>query len=234
LIIKAGKISKKIGDQAILTDIDLEIPDGQFLAVLGPNGAGKTTLMKVLSLLVKPTSGHLEINGVDAEENQIQLRRQMGFVAHQTFLYSHLTAIENLAFYGKMYEVPRLQKRIVQVIKEVGLQYVLGDPVRTFSRGMQQRLAIARAILHSPDVLFLDEPYTGLDQQAMEILNQVLRGLQKERRTVIMVTHNFDQGLSLCDQAVIMVKGRLVYRAGRDELLARDFKQVYLKCVEEN
>lgn len=188
--------------------------------------------MKILSLLNKPTSGSLEINGEEVGENQSAFRRQIGVVSHQTFLYNHLTAFENLAFYGRMYEVPRLRERISQVMEEVGLQYVLGDPVRTFSRGMQQRLAIARAILHSPAALFLDEPYTGLDQHAVEILNQVLLGLQNQQRTVILVTHNFDQGLNLCDQAVIMVKGQLAHQAGREEFMARDFKQVYLRCVE--
>jgi len=214
-----------------LKDIDLEIMDGCFLAVLGPNGAGKTTLIKVLSLLTKPTSGSLEINGEEVGEDQLSFRRQIGVLSHQTFLYNHLSAYENLSFYGKMYEVPRLKERIFEVMEEVGLQFVLGDPVRTFSRGMQQRLAIARAILHSPAALFLDEPYTGLDQHAMEILNQVLVGLQNQHRTVILVTHNFDQGLNLCDQAVIMARGQLVYRAKREEFLGRDFKQTYLRCV---
>jgi heme exporter protein A len=188
--------------------------------------------MKILSLLVKPTSGSLQINGEEVGERQLYFRRLIGVVSHQTFLYSHLTAFENLAFYGKMYQVSGLSERVIQVIEEVGLQYVLGDPVRTFSRGMQQRLAIARAILHSPQVLFLDEPYTGLDQQAMKVLDQVLLRLQSRQHTVILVTHSFEQGLTLCDQGVILVRGRLVHRAGREELLAPDFKQEYLRLAE--
>lgn len=212
--------------------IDLELGSGEFMAVLGPNGAGKTTLLKVLSLLVKPTRGQVVINGVNAGENPLRLRRDIGVVSHNTFLYGNLTAYENLLFYGRLYDVTNLRERIHQVIREVGLQYALADPVRTFSRGMQQRLAIARAILHDPTVLFLDEPYTGLDQHAMEILNDVLKGLRNQRRTIFLITHNFDQGLELSDQVIIMVKGRLAYHARTADINVRDFKRIYLQHVE--
>jgi len=204
---------------------------GQFMAVLGPNGAGKTTLLKILSLLVKPTTGQIAINGQEVGDHLVKLRREIGVVSHNTFLYPNLTAYENLRFYGRMYDVPDLEQRIGTVIREVGMAYALGDPVRTFSRGMQQRMAIARAILHNPSVLFLDEPYTGLDQQAMEILNEVLKGLRDQKRTVFLITHNFDQGLDLCDRVVIMARGQLVYQASARGLSAADFKDIYMSHV---
>lgn len=210
----------------------MHIQSGQFVSLLGPNGAGKTTLLKILSLLSKPTSGELLIDGQPAQDNLLHLRRRIGVISHNTFLYDNLSAYENLKFYGRMYDVANLEQRIHQVIKEVGLQYVLSDPVLTFSRGMQQRLSIARAIIHDPDILFLDEPYTGLDPHAIEILNNVLMGLSEKERTIFLVTHNFRQGLEMSDMALILVKGRIVYRAEKNEIDPDNFKQVYLRHVE--
>lgn len=171
------------------------------------------------------------IEGQKAEDAERKLRRKIGVISHNTFLYDNLSAYENLAFYGKLYSVPNLRERIDAVLAEVGLQYVLHDPVRTFSRGMQQRLAIARAILHEPVLLFLDEPYTGLDQHAIDILNSVLVRLANHRRTIFMVTHNYEQGLELSQRVLILKKGRLVYSTETEGLKSAEFKELYRQYV---
>lgn len=231
-MIKAVGVVKKIGGRIVLKGIDLELAAGEFTAVMGPNGAGKTTLLKILSLLDKPTSGEISINGVVAADQPAALRRQIGVISHHTMLYGNLTAEENLRFYGRMYDVPGLAARIKEVIAGVGLEYALTDPVRTYSRGMQQRLAIARAILHDPAVLFLDEPYTGLDHYAIGILNRILGELKARGKTIFLITHNFDQGLDLSDRLLILAKGRIVYQAATAEAGGGDFQQVYLRYVE--
>lgn len=230
-MIKAEGIYKKIGNKEILKGIDLHLKEGEFVTVLGPNGAGKTTLLKILSLLSKPSGGKLAIGGIPVEDNHVEMRSQIGVISHNTFLYDKLTAFENLKFYGEMYQVDNLQDRIYDVIEEVGLQYCLADPVGTFSRGMQQRLSIARAILHNPKVLFLDEPYTGLDQHAIGILNKVLFQLNEHNRTIFMITHNYEQGLELSDKIIIIYKGKITYQEKPKSLGAKEFKQLYLEQV---
>jgi len=227
----AENITKKIGSKTILHGIDLHIREGEFITVFGPNGAGKSTLLKILSMLMKPSTGNLTINGFNARQDAAKVRNQIGVISHQTFLYDNLTAYENLEFYGRMYGVDNLRDRIYDVLKEVGLEFSLNDPVRTFSRGMQQRLAIARATIHQPAILFLDEPYTGLDQQAIEILNSVLAGLNIKDRTVFMITHNFEQGLDLSDRVLIVKKGRIAYEGKARGLSPDEMKEIYLNTV---
>ncbi len=227
----AESITKKIGSKTILHGIDLHIKQGEFITVFGPNGAGKSTLLKILSLQLKPSSGTLKINGFDAKQEVAKVCSQIGVISHQTFLYDNLTAYENLEFYGRMYGLVNLRERIYAVIKEVGLEFSVNDQVRTFSRGMQQRLAIARAIIHQPAILFLDEPYTGLDQHAIEILNGVLDKLKTKDRTIFMITHNFEQGLDLSQRVLIIVKGRIAYEKGTQGLSPDEMKNIYLNTV---
>ncbi|MDW7674724.1 MAG: heme ABC exporter ATP-binding protein CcmA [Bacillota bacterium] len=230
-MIVAKGITKRIGSKEILRGIDLHIKPGQFVTVLGPNGAGKTSLLKILSLLVNPTEGELLIGGQKVEDNLVELRKNIGVISHNSFLYDRLTAYENLKFYGEMYGVDNLKERAFEVIEEVGLQYAMSDPVGTFSRGMQQRLSIARSIIHNPKVLFLDEPYTGLDQHAIGILNNVLAQLNKNGRTIFMITHNYEQGLELSDRILIVYKGKITYQEETTSLGPARFKQIYLEQV---
>ena len=230
-MLKAEKITKKIGNKTILHSIDLNIAEGEFITVFGPNGAGKSTLLKILSMLMKPSSGSLTINGANALEDTAGVRGSVGVISHQTLLYDNLTADENLQFYGRMYGVDNLRDRVSEALSEVGLELAFNDPVRTFSRGMQQRLAIARAILHQPEILFLDEPYTGLDQQAVEILNGVLTRLSIKDRTVFMITHNFEQGLDLSDRVLIINRGRLAFAGNAKGFTPGKMKQVYMEVL---
>lgn len=155
----------------------------------------------------------------------------MGLVSHQTLLYGDLTPDENLRFYGRMYDVPDLEDRIGTVLRQVGLEGRRHDPVRTFSRGMQQRLAIARAILHRPSVLLLDEPDTGLDQHAAEMLHELLATVGTQGRTVLMTTHNLERGLSMGDRVAILAGGRIAYEADKDVLGVGDFREIYYRSV---
>ncbi|RJQ38212.1 MAG: heme ABC exporter ATP-binding protein CcmA [Nitrospiraceae bacterium] len=230
-MITAENITKKIGSKTILKGIDLHIAKGEFITVFGPNGAGKSTLLKILAILMKPSGGTLTINGFNTNNEVVKVRGQIGVISHQTLLYDSLTAYENLEFYGRMYGVDNLRERIFDVLQEVGLEYAFNDPVRTFSRGMQQRLAIARATIHQPEILFLDEPYTGLDQQAIEILNSVLHKFNIKDRTVFMITHNFEQGLDLSDKVLIISKGRIVYERKAAGLMPHEMKDVYINTV---
>lgn len=232
-MIEVRGLVKSFGHNLVLRGVDLEVADGQFLTLVGPNGAGKTTLIRILAALSKATSGTVRMDGLDLADEIVDIRKRVGFVSHQTLLYGDLTPDENLRFYGQMYDVPDLEDRIEAVLRQVGLEGRRHEPVRTFSRGMQQRLAIARAILHQPSVLLLDEPDTGLDQHAAGMLHQLLATVGAEGRTVLMTTHNLERGLAMGDRVAILAGGRLVYQAEREELDLAGFREMYDRCVRE-
>lgn len=225
--VEAQGLSKTFGHLPALRGIDLRVRRGEFLVIFGPNGAGKTTLTKVLATIIKPSSGTVTVNGLNLKENAEELRRQIGVVTHQTFLYSNLTAYENLAFYSHMYDVPRAKERIGQVVAMVGMTSRLYDRVGILSRGMQQRLAIARALLHKPSLMLLDEPETGLDQQAISMLWEALLAEGEEKRTIILTTHNLERGLELGDRLIILARGEIVYQKQRQDLDLASLKQAY-------
>ncbi len=210
-MIEAQGLGKSFGSQAVLKNVNFKISKGECVAILGPNGAGKTTLIKVLATLTKASGGKVRLAGVDITKNAVQTRRQIGVVSHQPFLYDNLTAYENLKFYGKMYDVPDLEGRIFGVIDQVGLTTRIHDRVRIFSRGMQQRLSIARAILHDPPILLLDEPETGLDQGSTFMLSKLLKKSIEGNRTVLMTTHNLEWCLQLSDRVMVLHRGRITY-----------------------
>ncbi len=226
-------LTKSFGNFKALRGINLKLEKGQFLTIFGPNGAGKTTLIKILSTLMKPTSGVIKIAGLDLREDGESVRKQIGVISHSTYLYPNLTAYENLKFYGKMYDLQNLPATIERVLEEVGLKDRMHDLVRTYSRGMQQRLSIARAILHDPAVMFLDEPYTGLDLHAAEMLRDLLQTVHTRERTVIMTTHSISQGLEVSDLVGILVRGKLVYLEPIGKIDTQDFGKTYFYWVEQ-
>ena len=214
LTIEARKLVKSFGRHNVLRGIDLQVAEDDFLVIFGPNGAGKTTLIRVLSTLYKPTTGQVVIGGWDLRDHANEVRKQIGVVSHQTFLYSDLTAYENLKFYGRMYGVSDLEQRIESLLDRVGLTARMHDRVGIFSRGMQQRLSIARALLHDPPIVLLDEPETGLDQHATQMMVEVIsQSLSGQRKTVVMITHSLQRGLEMANRAVILVNGRICYEA---------------------
>jgi heme exporter protein A len=226
-MIEVKGLVKSFGPTMALRGVNLAVPAGQFVTLVGPNGAGKTTMLRILATLSRPTRGTVKIAGQELPRGAAEARRHIGLVSHQTLLYGDLSAEENLRFYGRMYDTPELDERITQVLEQVGLAHRRRDPVRTFSRGMQQRLAIARAVLHRPSLMLLDEPYTGLDQDAAARLEAVMSTVGTEGRTVVMTTHDLERGLAVADWVVILAKGRVVFEAARTQLDTAAFKEAY-------
>ncbi|HNS51388.1 MAG TPA: heme ABC exporter ATP-binding protein CcmA [Anaerolineae bacterium] len=229
--ILVSKVTKAFGQQFALRGVDLAVAEGDFLALFGPNGAGKTTLMRIMSSLGRPTGGSVEILGEPLEKAATSLRRHIGLISHSPLLYGDLTPDENLRFFARMYDLPEPEVRIANLLDQVGLGGRRGDPVRTFSRGMIQRLAIARAILHDPAIMLLDEPYTGLDLQAAEMLCGYLRGLATSGRTVVLTTHNLEQGLEMCSRIAILERGRIAWQGRRAEVDLVSMRDIYREAT---
>ena len=206
-MIEVRKLVKRFGAKPVLRGLDFSVEEGEFVALVGPNGAGKTTFLRVLSSLARPSLGRVSIAGFQLPSQAAEVRRSLGVVSHLPLLYGDLTAEENLRFYGKMYTVPALRQRIEQVLELVGLSARRSDLVRTFSRGMQQRLAIGRAIIHDPEVLLLDEPHTGLDQEACDMLDKVLREVAGRGRTVVMTSHDLGRVQDLASRFDVLARG---------------------------
>ena len=226
-IIEIRNLSKYFGHSLALNEINLTIEKGEFLTIFGPNGAGKTTLIRLLANLLRPTEGKIEIG-----DNESRSTTLIGVISHTTFLYDNLTAKENLFFYGKMYDLTELKKRVDQLLTQLGLKKRENDLVRNFSRGMQQRLSIARALIHNPPILLFDEPYTGLDQHAAQILKNLLAELHTEERTIILTTHNLTQGLESSERVIVLVGGRIVYQEETKNIVSQEFEKAYFDLVE--
>jgi heme exporter protein A len=208
-MIEIKKLTKQADNKLILRGVDLSIKHGETVAILGPNGAGKSTLLKVLATLIKPTSGLVKINGLDLKKDHIEVKKLFGYLPHSSLLYDHYTPLENLLFFGELYGVKDVENRARQLVKEVGLSFFINEPVKNFSRGMIQRIAIARAIIHEPKIMLLDEPHTGLDQGAITILNNVVLSMKEKGCTTLMVTHDFKQAAEICDRIIIVKNGKI-------------------------
>jgi heme exporter protein A len=230
-MIEVCSVIKAFGNRPILKGVNLNVAGGEFLTLVGPNGAGKTTLMNIISTLSRPTAGRVRVAGFDLAQDALAARRQIGMVSHKTLLYDDLSAEQNLRFYARLYDVPHPQARIESLLRQVGLWGRQNDPVRTFSRGMQQRLTIARALLHDPSVVLLDEPDTGLDQHSAANLGDWLRQAGAAQRTVLMTTHNLERALTWGDRVVILAHGRIAFQANRSELDADRFREQYDRIV---
>jgi heme exporter protein A len=220
---------KSFGDHVALRGVDLEVAEGECLVLVGPNGAGKTTLLRIVAGLSRPTSGSVRVAGVDLSRGAKEARRRIGYLSHQPLLYGDLTGEENLRFYGTMYDVADVEERITAMLDQVGLQASRRDLVRTYSRGMKQRLAIARAFLHDPPVLLLDEPYTGLDQQASEMLDSALRDVGAGSRTAVLTTHNLERGLAIGGRVAMLVSGRVTHEMREADRDLSRFRQEYAR-----
>ncbi len=216
-MIQVRELAKSFGPRTALAGVSLEIPAGQSVTLVGPNGAGKTTLLRILATLTRPTSGTVRIAGLDPARAGEEVRRKIGFLSHRTLLYSDLTAGQNLGFYARMYHLSDGPARVAALLERVGLTARRDDLVGTFSRGMQQRLAVARAVLHRPTVLLLDEPYTGLDLQAAQALTDLLTELAGEGRTILLTTHNLERGLAVGQRVVVLNRGRIVRDEPRED-----------------
>jgi heme exporter protein A len=231
--IQVRGLTKAFGHQVALRGVNLDVAEGEFLTLFGPNGAGKTTLMRIVASLTRPTAGTVRVRGQDLGQAATSVRRHIGLISHNPLLYGDLTPDENLRFFARMYDLGDAEARIDAMLEQVGLRARRRDPVRTFSRGMVQRLSIARAILHDPALMLLDEPYTGLDLQAADMLRGVLQELAAGERTVILTTHNLEQGLEMCDRAAILNRGKVAWEGARAGLDLAGMKEIYREATSK-
>jgi heme exporter protein A len=230
-MITVKKLVKRFGLKPVLRGVDFEVQPGEFVALLGPNGAGKTTFLRILASLSRPTLGEVSIAGYQLPNQASQVRARLGVVSHLPLLYGDLTAEENLRFYGRMYGLTDLEQRISEVLEMVGLEARRRDLVRTYSRGMQQRLAIGRAVLHDPDVVLFDEPYTGLDQDASSMLDEVLKTVAAKGRTVVMTSHDLARAEDLATRFDILSRGVISASASRKELKKTNLLSFYKQAL---
>jgi heme exporter protein A len=217
-MIRIQKLIKRFGSKTVLRGLDFEVRQGEFVALLGPNGAGKTTFLRILASLSRPTLGAVQVAGYSLPAQAAAVRSRLGVVTHLPLLYGDLTAEENLRFYGRMYAVFAMHTRIDEVLNLVGLVARRHDLVRTFSRGMQQRLAIGRAILHDPEVMLFDEPHTGLDQDACDMLDGLLRDVAGRGRTVVMTSHDLARVENLATRFDVLSRGVIAASSQRTDL----------------
>ncbi|HXV75218.1 MAG TPA: ABC transporter ATP-binding protein [Candidatus Polarisedimenticolaceae bacterium] len=227
--IRTENLSKHYGAIHALNRMNLSFEAGESVALFGPNGAGKTTLIRILTLSLRPSSGSFRIAGLDPRRDDLAIRRQIGVISHQSYLYDDLTARQNLEFFAGLYGVDDPRRRTAALLDSVGLAARADDPVRTFSRGMQQRASLARALVHEPQIVFLDEPFTGLDPHGAMTLRDTLERLRQQRRTIVMVTHNLARGLELADRWLILARGRVVDEGRSGEVDRAAFERSYFE-----
>ena len=232
-MIKVRKLVKRFGLKTVLRGMDFSVEDGEFVALIGPNGAGKTTFLRILASLARPSMGAVNVAGFELPKEAADVRRRLGVVSHQPLLYVDLTAAENLKFYGRMYNLPDVDTRIDEVLEMVGLTSRRDDLVRTYSRGMQQRLAIGRAVLHDPSVMLFDEPYTGLDQDASAMLDDVLRTVAARGRTVVMTSHDLARTEDLATRFDVLSRGKIAASATHKDFGSGNLLNFYKNVLEE-
>jgi heme exporter protein A len=209
-MLELRNMTKLLEDKLVLRNITLTLEKGEILAVIGPNGAGKSTFFKCTVGLLQPTSGEILLDGKLVKKKSGEVKQKIGFLGHESFLYNTLSPLENLKFYGKLYKVKDLDRKANDLLKEVGLYLFRDIPIRSFSRGMMQRLAIARVLLPDPEILMLDEPHTGLDQEAVALLNKIIKKKQASGTSILIISHDFEQVHTLADRVAVLRKGKII------------------------
>jgi heme ABC exporter ATP-binding subunit CcmA len=226
-VVEARAVRKAYGLRPVLRDVSFTAPTGQCIAVLGPNGAGKTTLLRLLATLTRPAKGSISIAGYDVVRDANEVRRIVGYVGHTPLLYDELTARENLLFFARMYGVPDGESRVDVLLRRVGMRNRANERVATFSRGQAQRVALARGILHDPLVLLLDEPDTGLDEEAIGLLRDLIAERGASGLTTLMTTHTLERGLAWSDSVVVLSGGRIVHSGPSGAMTLSDLRALY-------
>jgi ABC-type multidrug transport system ATPase subunit len=221
-VIAAEKLGKAYDDRRVLRDINFAIEPGAFIALLGANGAGKSTLLRVIASLIPVTTGDLKLFGESIGNNAARLRARIGMIGHQPILYRDLTVMENLVFFGKLYDEPHPKLRAAQLLEQLRMSHRASDPVGTLSRGMTQRVSIARSLMHDPALLLADEPFAGLDAPSTRDLEQLLTQLHAQERTIVLSNHDIPQSLKLAQRAIVLRGGRVVIDQPTESLDAED------------
>lgn len=237
-MIEVKGLAKKHGKVQALKDVSFKISAGEFYGLLGPNGAGKTTTISILSTIIKPDAGHITINGIDLLSEPGKCKQMIGVVPQEIALYAQLTAWENLMFWGGLYNVKSalLKKRAEDTLKLLGLYERRNDKVSSYSGGMKRRVNIASALLHSPSILFMDEPTVGIDPQSRNLIFEVIHKLHSEGLTVVYTTHYMDEAERLCNRIGIIDNGEIIAQGTLDELRSAYpvKEQIILKVAEMN
>lgn len=223
-------LSKRYGQRKILRDLQLTLESGEIVCLLGPNGAGKTTLLRALAGLASTQAGQIQLDGKLIDFKDQNLRRRIGLIMHQPFLYENLTALENLLFYSRLYQSEQSVEMLKTALERVGLNPAREEPVRAFSRGMKQRLTVARMLLHDPDILLMDEPYTGLDQQGCKLLNQILMEEKNSGRVILITTHELESVRQIADRFITLHQGRIADQF-ENRNLSLDFIQARYQAI---
>lgn len=231
-LVEVRGLKKSYTFKPVLRSIDLIVHPGERVALLGANGAGKTTLLRILACLIKAGGGYAHVNGLDCRQEAQRIRHLVGFVGHQPYLYEDLTALENLLFFGRMYSVTRTRERAATLLQRVGLQRLQHERVGTFSRGQVQRLAWARALLHEPRLLLLDEPDTGLDQAGHALIETLLTEHTQRGGSALFTTHQLERVPALGDRLVLLSRGRIVYEQATAQLALAELQQRYQEVTQ--
>jgi len=232
-MIEVRQLVKTFGLKPVLRGLDFRAEPGEFVALLGPNGAGKTTMLRILASLSRPTLGEVRVAGYVLPGQASAVRRLLGVVSHQPLLYGDLTAEENLRFYARMYGLSDVARHVNEALNTVGLEARRRDLVRQFSRGMQQRLAIGRALLHDPQVMLLDEPYTGLDQDASAMLDGLLRQVAAGGRTVVMTSHDLPRAADLATRIDVLSRGVIAASVPQAQITSAGLIDLYRKVTHD-
>ena len=232
--IRTDGLTKRFAARKALRGVDLTVSAGSSLAVFGPNGAGKTTLIRVLTLGLKPSEGSFTVAGCDPGRDAQGLRRAIGVISHRSYLYEDLTAFQNLEFFARLYGVPDPHETAARLLDELELSTRGEDAVHTLSRGLRQRVSLARALVHEPSIVFLDEPFTGLDPHAADLLRRTLERLRERGRTVFLVTHNLGEGLGMCDRFIVLSRGRVADHGASADVDRLGFERRYFEAVSRS
>ena len=218
--IEAGHLVKRFGTVTAVNDVSLTVREGETFGFLGPNGAGKTTTIRLLTGVLTPDAGTVQINGIDIHRHPLDAKMQMGVIPESSTVYGDLSAEQNLHLSGKMYGMPRAlrDERIDELVSRLGLSEKRRNPVRTFSKGMKQRVSIACAIIHRPRVLFLDEPTSGLDVQSRRLVIETIHHMNEQGSTIFLTTHNIEEANTLCQTVCIINKGKIVAQDSPERL----------------
>jgi heme exporter protein A len=230
-MIQVAGLVKRFGGKLVLRGLDFAVSEGEFVALLGPNGAGKSTFLRILASLARPSLGQVRVAGFDVPAQAAGARARLGFVGHQPLLYGDLSAEQNLRLFARIYAIPQPEPRIDELLELLGLTRYRREPVRIYSRGMQQRLSIGRAILHRPPLLLLDEPHTGLDQEAVAVLNSLLRGLAAQGNTILMASHDLANAAELAWRFDVLARGRIAASATADQARGKRLSKLYAEAV---
>lgn len=227
-VINVRSVSKAFDTRDVLKDINIEIKTAQAVLVCGINGAGKSTLLRIIAGLLQPDKGSIELSGYNIRKDPEKAKSKFGMISHKSMVYPELTIFENLSFFSTLYGVKDSDTHITDLLKNVGLSSYRYDKAGILSRGLLQRLAIARALVHQPTLLLADEPFTGLDSEASRHLITVLNEFKNNRGTIVMTTHDIDIGLKCCNRVLVLNNSNVIFDDMTDNIDKADFSKDYL------